>query len=274
MELTWPGLADTQHAFDAVAPTYDADNAANPLICDMRARARALVTRLVPAGASLLDLGCGPGADAEWFGRRGYRVTAIDWSQVMVRHAGDRIRAAGLDGAVTVTHGGIHELDRLALTARVTVDGAYSNLGPLNCVPNLADAARSLAAHIRPGGLFVASVIGRICPWEIARYGMVGQWARAALRFKRGFVAVPLEGRIVWTQYYSPARFARVFAEAGFSLVSLEAMGLLLPPPYLNGFAGRHAKLMHWLGRVERRVAALPAVRQCGDHFLIAMRRG
>jgi SAM-dependent methyltransferase len=273
VELTWPPLAETQRAFDAVAPTYDQENAANPLICDMRARTRALVTAHVPPGGSLIDLGCGPGTDAEWFGRLGYQVTAIDWSPAMAREASDRIQAAGLGDRVDVRQAGIHELDRLDVSARGGVDGAYSNLGPLNCVPDLAAAAASLSRCIRPGGVLVASVIGRLCPWEVARYAVTGEFARAAVRFRRGFVAVPLEGRTVWTQYYWPAQCTRVFAAAGFDAIALEALGLMLPPPYLTGFHGRHPRLMHWLGVAERRVASWPVFRQCGDHFLIAMRR-
>src|SRR5687768_1325018 len=96
MELMWPALADTQRAFDAVAGTYDEENAANPLICAMRARTLSLVTAHLRPGASLLDLGCGPGCDAESLARMGYRVTAIDWSPGMAAQAHDRIVSRGL----------------------------------------------------------------------------------------------------------------------------------------------------------------------------------
>ena len=271
MELTWPALADTQHAFDAVARTYDQENAANPLICAMRARTLSLVTAHLRPGSSLLDLGCGPGGDAEALGQLGYRVTAIDWSPGMAAQAHDRMAARGLLSRVNVRQLGIHELDRLGSDR---FDGAYSNLGPFNCVPDLGAAARALARHIHPGGVLVASVIGRVCPWEMARYGLSGRWGRVAVRFSRQFVPVPLEGRTVWARYYFPREFSRVFADAGFRMMSLHALGLALPPPYLGGFHGRHPAAMRWLGRVEHRVSAWPGLRHCGDHFLIAMMRG
>jgi ubiquinone/menaquinone biosynthesis C-methylase UbiE len=55
-------LRDTQRAFDGVAAGYDRSNAENPLLCAMRARVRRTLAANVPAGARLLDLGCGPGA--------------------------------------------------------------------------------------------------------------------------------------------------------------------------------------------------------------------
>ncbi len=168
----------------------------------MRDRVRHTVERFVPAGAHLLDLGCGPGADAEHFARRGDRVVAIDWSPAMVEQAERRIRQSGLGDRVEVQHLGIHEIDRLAPAA---FDAVYSNFGALNCVPDLAAALRGIAGRLRPGGFLIASVIGRICPWEVAFYLARGDWRRATVRFASDPVAVPLDGRTVWTRYYSPA---------------------------------------------------------------------
>jgi SAM-dependent methyltransferase len=160
-------LRDTQRAFDGVAAGYDRSNAANRMLVHMRARAWQAVDAFVPQHAHVIDLGCGPGCDAEHLAERGYRVTAIDWSHGMVDEARRRVAAAGLIDRVDVLHVGIHELDRLA---PVQFDAAYSNFGPLNCVDDLAGAAQLIAGRLRPGGILVASMIGRVCPWEIALY--------------------------------------------------------------------------------------------------------
>jgi SAM-dependent methyltransferase len=49
---------------------------------------------LLPAGAHILDAGCGPGRDALVFLQRGYRVTAIDASAAMARLAAARLGQA------------------------------------------------------------------------------------------------------------------------------------------------------------------------------------
>jgi SAM-dependent methyltransferase len=263
-------LSETQRAFDGVAADYDRSNTQNPTLCEMRKRTRQAVEDVVPPGAHLLDLGCGPGADAAHLAGRGYRVTAIDWSSAMVGEARRRVRQAAVHRSVDVLHLGIHELDRLP-PARF--DAAYSNFGPLNCVPDPAAAARLIADRLRRGGVLVASVIGRVCPWEIALYLTRGEWSRARIRFRQGLVAVPLDGRTVWTRYYTPGAFEQIFAGAGFRRVSLRTLGLLVPPPYLQAFAGRHPALVGALQRAEDRVAAWPAVRAWGDHFLIVLRK-
>lgn len=265
-------LVDTQFAFDGVAAAYGRSNAENPTLCAMRSRARAALDGRLAPGSRILDLGCGPGCDAEYFASRGHRVTAIDWSPAMVAEARRRMRAADLSQRVDVQHVGIHELDRLSPVG-ARFDAAWSNFGPLNCVVDLDGAARMIAARLGSGGLLVASVIGRVCPWEIAVHLARSDPARAVVRFRRGFVPVPLESRTVWTRYYTPAEFERIFAAAGFVRVSLRALGVWVPPPYLQAFAARHPRVVDALQRLEDRTAAWPLVRQWGDHFLIVLRK-
>jgi SAM-dependent methyltransferase len=263
-------LLDTRIAFDRVAPTYHRANRRNRTLCEMRERTVQLLEAHAAPGSRILDLGCGPGSDDEDLAMRGYQITAIDWSPAMVREAQQRMQRAGVDNRVDVRELGIHEIDRLEPAA---FDAAVSNLGPLNCVPDLSHAARLIADRLRPGGVLVASVIGRVCPWELALYLSRGDWSRAGVRFAREHVAVPLEGGTVWTQYHTPATFERAFRPAGFVRIALRALGLFVPPPYMQSFADRHPRLIDRLQRIDDLAGGWPGLRACGDHFLIALRK-
>ena len=71
----------------------------------------------------------------------------------------------------------------------------------------------------------------------------------------------------------SPRELETIFAAAGMTRVSLRALGLFVPPPYLQAFADRHAVLIDRLQRIEDRTAAWPVLRGWGDHFLVVLRK-
>lgn len=262
-------LLDTQRAFDSVAVDYDGPTGNNTLIQWMRVRLWRAVQAAVPTGGRLLDLGCGTGLDAAYFAGVGYRVLATDWSPQMVARTHGRAQAESLQDRLTVRQVGSHQLDQLD---GEQFDGIYSDLGPLNCVPDLGAVARECARLLAPGGHMVLSVIGRICPWETAYYLARGQFGRARLRGARRMVPVGLNGETVWTSYFTPREFASAFAPH-FTTTSYRGLLLFLPPPYLAGAYERHSRVGATLGWLDDRLGALPLLRDAGDHFLIVLTR-
>lgn len=262
-------LRETQQAFDSVAADYDGPRGNNALIQRMRETVWRTVTSEVAPGGRLLDLGCGTGLDAAYFAGRGYQVVATDWSPRMVERTRERAAAGGLSHRLRALTVGIHELDRLEAGA---FDAIYSNFGPLNCVPDLDAVARSCAALLVPGGTFVASIMGRVCPWEFAYYLTRRRFARARVRAASGVVPVGMNNHTVWAWYFTPREFYRPFADR-FALKHYEALGLFLPPPYLIDVYERRPRLCGFLGWLDDRLGALPLLRDSGDHFLIVMTR-
>lgn len=101
------------------------------------------------APGTALDVGCGEGADAIWLARRGWRVTAMDLSEVAL----DRARAADPEGRLTWLHADL--LSWQPPTAAFDlVSGQFLHIPPAE---RPAFFGR-LAQAVRPGGrlLFVA----------------------------------------------------------------------------------------------------------------------
>lgn len=269
-DLTQDRLLATQDAFDSVAADYDGPRGNNAAIQDMRAEMWRWLAASFPLPSRLIDLGCGTGLDAVHLASQGHDVVATDWSPAMVARTHDRAQALGLDHRVRALALGAHELQ--GLEGDAAFDGAYSNLGPLNCVPDLAPVAAECARLIKPGGRLVFTVIGRYCPWEVWHYARQRRWQRLAVRFAKGSVPVGMNGRTIWTRYYSPREFFAPFAEH-FELETQRGLCVLVPPPYLTGLMQRHPEWVERLWRWDRRLAGWPLVRALGDHFLIVMTR-
>ncbi len=163
-----------------------------------------------------------------------------------------------------------------AVAAHVPAGGRIIDLG---CGPGADDEALARAGY-RVTAIDWSSAMVEETRKRIARaglqdalYGWRGNWARLRVRFARQPVAVPLNGRTVWTSYYTPGEFERTFAAAGFTRVSLRTLGLFVPPPYMDRFAARHTSLVARLQRLEDRVGGWPGLRAWGDHFLMVLRK-
>jgi SAM-dependent methyltransferase len=271
-------LHATAAAFDSVAPTYDGPQGNNDLIQRMRAIVWGRIEALAAPASTLLDLGCGTGLDAEHFATMGHRVIATDWSPAMVERTA--VRAATSAGSIDARHVGAQELDRLG-DCIGEIDLAYSNFGPLNCVPDLGRTAADLARLVKPGGHVVFTVIGRWCPWEVAHYARRRRWNRIGVRFQRDVAPVGMNGHTIWTRYYTPRQFiaqwtagSQTAASApAWSVVSRESLSLFVPPPYITEVGDRHPRLFEALESADARTSRWPIVRDFGDHFLVVLRR-
>jgi SAM-dependent methyltransferase len=260
---------DTVQAFDSVAPDYDGPLGNNALVQHMRESLWRAVRRVAPPPARLLDLGCGTGLDAVHFACQGYDVTAIDGSASMLAQTSQRAIDHDVASRVSATRMGIQDL---GILSGARYDVIYSDMGALNCLPDLAGVARACAGLLKPGGRLIFAVMGRVCPWELIHGLVHADLRRTRLRFASAQVPVSLNGHIAWTRYYTPAEFRRSFASA-FQPVACRGLGLFTPPPYMIAFWERHPLLFWWLGWLDRHVAGLPLLRQMGDHFLVEMRR-
>ena len=264
-------LADTADAFDSVAATYDGPQGNNALIQRMRDITWKHFDRHFSARATVLDIGCGTGIDALHLADTGRTVIATDWSPEMVaRTAARRAQITGT-GSIDARRLGVQELGRLADDG-VRIEGAMSNFGPLNCDPDLATTAVSLARLMRPGARAVFTVIGRWCPWEIAHYARRRRFSRVAVRFAPDARPVGMNGHTIWTRYYRPMEFAEPFL-GSFRVVRYEGLSTFVPPPYLTSVHDRFPGVHHALEQLDARTAGWPGFRQLGDHFLIVLER-
>ncbi len=259
----------TRDAFDAASSVYDETYEHLAGIRHIRNVMQALYLRTFRPGDSLLELNCGTGIDAIALAQRGMRVVATDLSPGMIAETQEKIELHRLGHLVRAEVRSYLELDGLDGPG---FDGAYSNLGGLNCTNRLADVARGLSRVLRPGASFIAAVMSDFCLWETGAGLLRGDWNKAFRRHHPEGCLAHLHGGRVRTFYFSPRQFTREFSP-WFEPVEVSALNVLIPPP--NSIAAYRAlgRSFPLFERLDRAVANLPPFRGMGDHFAIVLRR-
>jgi len=251
-------------AFDRVASTYD-ESFTRTLIG--RAQRRQVWSRLLAAfapGSRILELNCGTGEDAGFLVSRGRSVVACDASEAMIAIA--RQKQPQSTGASLVYRHVANE-DLSPLCHEDLFDGAFSNFSGLNCLGDLKPFAQALSNLVRPQARVLVCLWGRLCMTELFWFLLHGQPRKAVRRFS-GRATASL-GALSFSVTYPSVGEIRSAFSPWFRLTSRRAVGLLVPPSYVEkSISGRHKLLarLEWLDRV---FAAWPALRDCGDHTLL-----
>jgi SAM-dependent methyltransferase len=155
-------VIEVEEAGRIVERSYDLlDETYRDWVSQMREGPRATflanILRLIPPGADVLELGCGPGTDARALAE-GRRYTAVDLSDVQLAHA----RLAVLDG--TLLHGDLFDVALPAESFDAVV--AFYVFGHIPAAKSNELFAR-IHQWLRPGGWLCASFGTSDNPGEI-----------------------------------------------------------------------------------------------------------
>ncbi|MGA7669495.1 MAG: methyltransferase domain-containing protein [Nitrolancea sp.] len=262
-------------AFDRVAPRYDREFTDQQLGALLRGAVWREMEAAFHPGDSVLDLGCGTGEDACHLAHAGVNVLGLDASAAMLEMAVAKARRAEFTDRVRFAQLDLREVDAgydlLHFTGGNQIDGAYSNFGPLNCLPDRVPLASALARAIRPGGTFIAVVMGPTCPWEFSWFLLHGHPRTATRRYRRGFRSV-VGGQELRVWYPSPRTLRREF-EPAFDHVKTVGVGVFLPPSDLGRLVTRVPRLFSQLNAVDDRARNHFPWTWLNDHYLSVFRR-
>jgi SAM-dependent methyltransferase len=194
----------TREAYDRLAAVWSAttdDGPWNGLL------ERPALQALVPTpldGATVLDAGCGAGAQAAWLLDQGADVIAVDLSPRMVEEAA---RRCGGRGRFMVA-----DMSRPLPLEPQSLDGVTSSLA-LHYIEDWSVPLRSFAAALRPGGWAVISLDHPFAPPLASQRGTYFDTELASDSWQKGDVEVTQH---FWRRPLSAAFGA--FADAGFAV--------------------------------------------------------
>lgn len=266
--------ARVTHPFDTLAGRYDAEFTERPLGRMLRESVQRHLSAAFAPGHHVLELGCGTGEDAVWLAERGVRVTAVDASAAMLQVAESKARRSGTLDRVTFRHLdlGTGELPSATEDSTRLFDGAFSNFGVLNCLPELGALAAGMARQLRVGARVLLVVMGPYCPLEVVGYALRGRFRdavrRTAKRPRAQFGGQEPMG--VW--YHSPGTVRGAMAP-WFRPVETAGIGVLLPPTDFSGFVERWPRVFRSVARADRYVSGMALGSWLNDHHLSVFER-
>jgi len=259
-------------AFDDTAHQYDHEFSWSPIGLIQRKMVwnfleKELRTEL---SASILELNCGTGEDAVWLALNHQQILATDISGEMIKIAQQKACLQKVNNQIRFKVMDIQ--DAKVHLAGEKFDLVFSNFGGFNC---LSDDQFShwlngqLPDLLNPGGRFVAVLMSKFCVWESLYFLSKFQFRKAFRRLSKG----PVEGKLsavssINTWYYAP-QWIKTHLPETLTVSDVKAIGLFIPPSYLNHFFATHIKLFSTLQKLENSIKEVKAAALFSDHYLI-----
>jgi len=258
-------VAVRAHAFDDLAPDYDATFTSTPVGSVLRALVWSRLDRALAGACRVLEIGCGTGEDAIRLALRGARVLAIDASPAMVQIAARKAQARGCGDRIEFRCLPMEELNRIG--AAEQFDGTLSNFGALNCTTELPAVIGSVAAQLQPGARLVWVLMGRYVPWEWGWYLLRAEPKKAWRR-----LGDSTSWRGLSIAYPTPREVSRLL-QPFFRVDCLSPLGFALPPSYAAAWLNRRPQVLSALTHLEQMAQGCPPLASCADHYIIEATR-
>ena len=254
-------------AFSRTAEKYDSFAVDHPHLTRMRNKVYSHVARYVPPGARILELNAGTGTDAVQLAQRGYFVHATDIAPGMLNRLPDKVNQLGLQERVTMETRSFLALEDVQGTP---FDAIFSDLGGLNCIPDLTPVIQQLPNILKPGGIVTWVLMPHICLWEMAEV-FRGNFSLALRRLSRGKVRANLEGLNFDVYYFSPRQVIRWFGK-DFELLALEGLSVITPSAESKNFAKWYPRLYRALCWLDDKLSSHWPWNGWGDFYILTMR--
>lgn len=259
-------LSAAATAFDRIAKSYDEVFTRSMIGRAQRKQVWAKLLAVFPPGQRVLELNCGTGEDARFLAKGNRSVVACDASPSMIDIARRRDLTEGRLANVEYLQLANEDLG-LFLSREHSFDGAFSNFSGLNCVADLGPVATTLATLVRPGGRLLLCLWSRFCLAELIWYVLHGQPQKAVRRIS-GTATANVAGITIPVSYPTVRAVRRIFSPS-FRLESRSAIGLFVPPSYVEQWIRKHKNFLAQMESLDRLFAEWPVLRGIGDHILL-----
>jgi SAM-dependent methyltransferase len=259
-------------AFDSASEEYDFTISHNFLNTWIRKKSIGLLLSYVNKSDTLIEIGCGTGAEAIEISGHVKRIFATDLSEDMIRLLRRKVEARGLTEKIIPVRLVAREIERtLELMGSREARVAYSFNGALNCEPELGRFVQGLASVLSADGYLICSIRNKLCISEALFHGAALRFDKLNMR-KVQPMMVSVGGREIPSTYFSTDEFVRFF-RSGFNLKRMVALPGLLPPAYLNSYYVKFRGALSILERLDPLLGSRFPLNKLGDQTLFVFQK-
>ena len=262
-----PPLDTIAEAFSLTAERYDSFAADHPHLDRMRRKVYNHLGRFLPPGRRILELNAGTGTDAVALAQLGYAIHATDIAPGMLQRLHDKVERLKLGDRITSQECSFTDL---ASIQGGPYDAVFSNLGGLNCIPDLAPVIQSMPRLLRPGGLVTWVLMPPVCLWELATV-FTGQGRQAFRRLSRHGTRAHLEGLYFDVYYFAPRQVEQWFGKE-YQRVALEGLSVITPTAESKNLAKRFPAVYRALSWLDDRLSPHAPWWGWGDFYILSLR--
>ena len=248
----------TEQIFDIYAIDYQKKFNENPVTEYQRKIIHDELKLLLSPGNEILDAGCGPGSDFEFYKLFNLKVSAFDFSLNMIRLAQKKAQELNLDANV-------FQSDIYEFCPDIKFDIIILNFGVLNALPDADNILLNIKNWLNENGILVAVVMP---PFQF--FALVGDLKNFHFRqpLKRIFLKRVILKSGIPVYYYSKKDIGK-----NFKIIKRINLGVFLPTPdqYQNS---NMAKGLFYLMKKFNRLAGkfVPSFLG-GDHICYIMKK-
>jgi ubiquinone/menaquinone biosynthesis C-methylase UbiE len=254
-------------AFSRTAEKYDAFAKEHPHLTRMRNKVYDHIGQYLPPGSNILELNAGTGTDAVQLAQRGYSVHATDIAPGMLDRLRDKMRDLNLGDRVTWEERSFLSLDNVP---GAPFDAVFSDLGGLNCVPNLSPVIQQLPKVLHADSLVTWVLMPRICLWEWMEV-LRGNFRLAFRRLKQGGVRANLEGLQFDVYYFSPRQVIDWFGK-DYDVLALDGLSVITPTAESKNLAKQYPRLYRVLSWLDDKLSPYWPWYGWGDFYILSLR--
>jgi ubiquinone/menaquinone biosynthesis C-methylase UbiE len=254
-------------AFSRTAEKYDAFAKDHPHLTRMRRKVYNHIGQYLPPGSRILELNAGTGTDAVQLAQRGYFVHATDIAPGMLDRLREKVQHLNLQERITWEQRSFLAVDDVP---GAPFDAVFSDLGGLNCVPDLSPVIRQLPQVLRAGSLVTFVLMPRICLWEWLEV-FRGNFRLAFRRLREAGVRANLEGLQFDVYYFSPRQVRDWFGRE-YNLVALDGLSVITPTAESKNLAKRYPRFYRALSWLDDRLSTHWPWYGWGDFYILTMR--